>query len=269
LWIGCPPAATHLEPEQPATEDEEPTAPANNELDEPATEQANPTGLGTPKAPGVRGPDGKAKKTAPVSSPRRPAGYSCTFGPLPPNIVGKVKKHSWRKGCPVALDDLAYMRIRHWGYDQKVHTGELIVHKDYAESIKKVFGELFKKKFPIEKMRLVDEYQGDDTRSMQANNTSAFNCRPMTGYRKKFSKHAYGGAIDVNPLYNPYHRKRGDVVEPEQGRKYLDRSLKVKGMILKGDACHKAFTRHGWRWGGLWRRIKDYQHFEIRDIKGR
>ena len=195
-------------------------------------------------------------------------GYTCTHVPLPSKVMDRIRKHSWREGCPVELDDLAYMRIAHWGYDNKVHMGEMIVHQAYAPGLKKVFRELFKKKFPIQRMRLVDEYGGDDNRSMLANNTSAFNCRPMTGYKKKYSKHAWGGAIDVNPLYNPYVKRRGTVVQPEAGRPYVDRSKKAKGLIRKGDVCHKAFSKQGWRWGGLWRTVKDYQHFEIKDIKG-
>ena len=203
----------------------------------------------------------------PSPAPKKPA-YSCTRGPLPPNVIKKVKRYSWRKGCPVDLEDLSYLRIAHWGYDDKVHTGELIVHEAYAAGVEKVFKELFRQKFLVERMRLVDEYEGDDNRSMQANNTSAFNCRPMTGRSKGFSKHAYGGAIDLNPLYNPYVKRGGKIVQPEEGRPYINRKVEAPGMIKKGDACHRAFSRHGWRWGGLWRTVKDYQHFEIKKIKG-
>jgi len=195
--------------------------------------------------------------------------YTCTRGPLPPAVVKKVKKHSWRKGCPVPLSGLAYMRIAHRGYDGKVHTGELIVYKDLAPNLCRVFRDLFAKKFLIERMRLVDEYGGSDDKSMKANNTSAFNCRPMTGRSRGFSKHAYGGAIDINPLYNPYVKKGGKIVQPEEGRPYVNRKVEAPGMIKKGDICHRAFTKYGWSWGGSWRTVKDYQHFEIRDIKKR
>lgn len=233
--------------------DEEPETAAASEPDEPEP----PT---TPKR--------VARPGQPVKPAPKKDAYTCTISSLPPAVVQKVKQHSWRKGCPVELDDLAYMRIAHRGYDGEVHLGELIAHKAYAAGLEQVFAELFARKFPIQRMRLVDEYQGDDDRSMQANNTSAFNCRPMTGYKKKFSKHAYGGAVDINPLHNPYYRKRGDVVQPAEGRPFVNRRKDQQGMIKKGDACHKSFEKHGWRWGGLWRSVKDYQHFEIHDIKG-
>ncbi len=236
--------------------------PVNTENDDVADE---------PETAAADAPEPPAEATKPAtplkSAPQKDA-YSCTISPLPPKVVARVKQHSWRKGCPVELDDLAYMRIAHRGYDGEVHLGELIVHKAYAPGLKEVFAELFAAKFPIQRMRLVDDYQGDDNRSMQANNTSAFNCRPMTGYKKKFSKHAYGGAIDINPLHNPYFKKRSNVVQPAEGRPFLNRRQDQQGMIKKGDTCHKAFAKRGWRWGGLWRSVQDYQHFEIHDIKG-
>ena len=253
---GCSSSSSNVKPvntEDPGVEDGE-TKQANGEVDEPETLSED-----APEPP----PTPRKARPAP-----RDVDYLCSISPIPAGVQKKVKKYSWRKGCPVELDDLAYMRIRHWDYDNKVQTGELIVHQAYAQGVKKIFGELFKKKFPIEKMKLVDEFGGDDDMSMSANNTSAFNCRPMTGYKKKYSKHAWGGAIDVNPLYNPYVKRRGTVVQPEAGRPYVDRSKKAKGLIRKGDVCHKAFSKQGWRWGGLWRTVKDYQHFEIKDIKG-
>ena len=123
-----------------------------------------------------------------------------------------------------------------------------------------IFKDLFDAKFPIEKICLIDAYKGIDDLSMADNNSSGFNCRMSAGNSKKFSKHSYGVAIDINPLVNPYV-KNGTVLPPE-GRNYLDRDATVKGMIRKGDDCYTAFIKRGWTWGGAWKHSKDYQHFE-------
>jgi len=174
-----------------------------------------------------------------------------------------MKQHSWREGCPVPLEDLSYVELSFWGYDGKVHQGELVVHERVAAQVVQMFGELFAAKFPIEKMRRVDHYEGSDDKSMADNNTSAFNCRKVAGRPGAYSRHAFGLAIDINPLTNPYVTPKGEVSPPE-GQRYKDRTLKVPGLIVAGDACHKAFARRGWIWGGAWRRAKDYQHFEVK-----
>jgi hypothetical protein len=122
-----------------------------------------------------------------------------------------------------------------------------------------VFGSLFRARFPIRRMVLVDVYQGDDDGSMAANNTSAFNCRPVTG-GTAFSEHSYGWAIDINPVLNPYITSGGGVLPPE-GERFADRTLDEPGMIHPGDVVVRAFASIGWRWGGSWSSIKDYQHF--------
>lgn len=182
------------------------------------------------------------------------------YGPIPQKILKRMKSSSWRPGCPVPLDKLAYMKFSFWGYDGKFHEGELIVHRKVAPEVLQIFIDLFEARFPIESMRLIDEYDGSDERSMKDNNTSAFNCRFITGKHGVFSKHSYGVAIDINPLYNPY--VSGSRVEPPEGIKYVDRNRKVPGMIVRGDTCYNAFIKRGWVWGGEWKNIKDYQHFE-------
>lgn len=181
---------------------------------------------------------------------------------IPEAIVELMKRHSWRPDCPVGLADLAYLRIEYWGFDARSHSGELIVHRKLAEEVRAIFDDLHRNKFPIQQMRLIDAYDGDDTLSMKDNNTSAFNCRPKAGSKQGFSKHAFGLAIDINPLLNPYIK--GAIIKPSEGSKYGDRSLNKPGMIRKGDACHQAFLKRGWTWGGTWRTMKDYQHFEKR-----
>lgn len=180
--------------------------------------------------------------------------------PVPNNIKQNMMKHSWKPGCPVPIKDLAYLRVAYWGYDGKAHQGELVVHKDVSKEVVRIFEDLFSKRFPIEKMRLIDEYGGSDDASMADNNTSAFNCRPVTGRTDKFSNHSYGKAIDINPLVNPYVKK--DVVLPKEGKPYVDRTQAAKGMTRRGDVTYNVFVGNGWKWGGDWKSLKDYQHFE-------
>jgi hypothetical protein len=166
---------------------------------------------------------------------------------------------SWHPGCPVSIQDLRLLSLDYVGFDGRVHTGEMIVHRDVANDVVDVFRKLFDAKFPIRRMRLVDDYGGDDDRSMEADNTSAFNCRPVTG-GTSWSEHAYGRAIDVNPVQNPYVTGAG-TVEPPAGASYVDRSVKAKGMIHAGDDVVDAFASVGWGWGGSWSNPTDYQHF--------
>jgi hypothetical protein len=166
---------------------------------------------------------------------------------------------SWHPGCPVPVDQLRLLEMSYWGFDHKIHTGEMIVHRDVAAGVVDAFGAIFDAGFPIRRMRLVDEYDGDDDRSMAADNTSAFNCRPVTG-GQRWSEHAFGRAIDVNPLENPYVTA-GGIVAPPSGVAYLDRSLRAPGLIHAGGAVVRAFASIGWAWGGTWSDPTDYQHF--------
>jgi len=164
---------------------------------------------------------------------------------------------SWRSGCPVPLRDLRLVTITHWGFDGQPRPGELVVHAAHAEKIRRAFAELFIARFPIEQVRLIDEFGGDDDRSMAANNTSAFNCRPVKG-TSRWSQHAYGRAIDINPVQNPYITARG--VFPPAGREYLHRDGSRQGVITARGPVVMAFDRIGWGWGGAWAN-PDYQHF--------
>jgi poly-gamma-glutamate synthesis protein (capsule biosynthesis protein) len=158
----------------------------------------------------------------------------------------------------VALGDLRLLRVDHWGFDCRVHRGELVVHCDQARRVLRVMERLFRLRYPIRQMRLVDHYRADDDRSMAANNTSAFNCRRVAG-TSRWSEHAYGRAIDLNPVQNPY--VAGGHVSPPAGRGYADRVRRAPGMIHAGDAVVRAFAAAGWRWGGAWHGARDYQHF--------
>jgi hypothetical protein len=165
---------------------------------------------------------------------------------------------SWRPGCPHRVEDLRLVRASHWGFDRTVHEGTIVVDAAVADAVVQVLRELFEAEYPIERMEPVDRYGGSDDASMAANNTSAFNCRQATG-GGGWSEHAFGRAVDLNPLQNPY--VRGDVVLPPQSAAYVDRSRSELGMIHAGDAAVTAFARQGWAWGGDWSTLKDYQHF--------
>jgi hypothetical protein len=166
---------------------------------------------------------------------------------------------SWRAGCPVGLSDLRSVWLAYRGFDRKRHIGQLIVHRSVARDIVSVFRKLFRARYPIRQMRPVDAYGGNDFRSIEHDNTSSFNCRNATG-SSNWSQHAYGLAIDLNPLENPYVSSgrtshRGSV-------KYLNRSKRLKGMIHPGDAVVRAFESVGWGWGGYWSgSVQDLQHF--------
>ena len=178
-------------------------------------------------------------------------------------LVEKMRATTWRTGCPVPIEDLRQVTVPYWDFKKKPASGILIVHKDLATEIGAIFADLYKKKFLIERVAPVEEYGGDDDASMAANNTSAFNCRSVTGKPGTFSNHSWGRAIDINPLTNPY--VRGDNVSPPAGRDYLDRSKSHPGSILMGSYVVERFKKAGWKWGGDWNDLKDYQHFEKAD----
>ena len=135
-----------------------------------------------------------------------------------------------------------------------------MVHEDVAAEVVTAFGTLFDARFPIRRMELIEAYGASDDASMEADNTSAFNCRPVTGTTDRFSIHSYGKAIDINPVENPY--VRGTTVLPPAGAAYLDREDVRPGMITKNDVVEKAFRTAKFFWGGDYNSLKDYQHFE-------
>ena len=166
--------------------------------------------------------------------------------------------HSWRPGCPVGPSSLLALRFRHWHMDGGQTEGTLIVHRDVADDVDSVLRHAHAVRFPIRKAVPIDHYGGDDDRSMADDNTSAFNCRTVAG-TSTWSEHAYGLAVDVNPVENPY--VAGGTVEPPAGAAYTDRADVRPGMVVDGDVVVGAFGARGWGWGGHWSRVKDYQHF--------
>jgi hypothetical protein len=175
-----------------------------------------------------------------------------------------VKGNSWRKGCPVPLKNLCYLRLKYRDFNGQDRVGELIVHENVAVEVKKIFEELYEINYPIRKMKLVSDYKGSDWQSIEADNTSAFNCRNATG-STKWSKHSYGKAIDLNSIENPYISRSGHIAH-KASHKYRKRIHKNnspadKAVLLKHDKVVKIFKKYGWKWGGDWSGVKDYQHF--------
>ena len=156
-----------------------------------------------------------------------------------------------------------YVHVLHYDFEGGVKEGELICNRKIGQDLLDIFYSLYENEYPIEKMRLIDCYGGDDDASMEDNNTSCFNYRLVMG-TDHLSKHSYGLAIDVNPLYNPYVTKRNGVtvVSPRQGEIYADRSGDFAYEIDEEDLCYRLFLEHGFTWGGSWKYSKDYQHFE-------
>ncbi|HJS26339.1 MAG TPA: M15 family metallopeptidase [Actinomycetota bacterium] len=165
---------------------------------------------------------------------------------------------SWRPGCPVALANLRQVRVTYVGFDGTAQRGRLVVHRRWADEVLVVFRRMYRAGFRVHRVRLVDRFGADDRESMRHDNTSAFNCRFVAG-TTTWSQHAYGRAIDINPVENPY--VRGSHVSPRRGHRFLDRSDVRPGMVVRGDVVVRAFRRIGWEWGGNWSTSKDYQHF--------
>ena len=187
-----------------------------------------------------------------------------TSEPIPDAIWQKMQGKTYVNNPYVSRSDLRYLRVKHWDYDEQTHQGELVCNRLIADKLLAIFRELYKAHYPIQRIRLADEYDADDERQMRDNNTSSFCYRNVSG-SKNLSKHARGLAIDINPLYNPYIRYRKDgsqIIEPANAKPYADRSKSYRYKIVKGDLCYRLFIQHGFTWGGSWRTMKDYQHFE-------
>lgn len=202
-------------------------------------------------------------------APVRPAGTSASKGEksgftvqrIPDTVFARMQGKSYKSGCPIPRDSLRYLKVRHYGFDGRVHTGEIVCHRRVADDLLRIFKALYRARYPIERIRLVDDYGADDTRSMTANNTSCFNYRRIAG-SKRLSYHAQGRAIDINPLYNPMVSRDGRSVSPPAGRPYADRTRRFDHKIDRNDLCYRLFKKYGFRWGGDWSGRKDYQHFE-------
>ena len=231
------------------------------------TTTAPPTSITTTAVPpsttaSVASPPTSSTTTAVPPSTSTTAAPTTTAGPAFASSVRSVTREelgvSWREGCPVPVEDLRLLTVRHWTMAGTIADGQLVVHRDVAGDLHGAFGAIFAARFPITAMVPVTVYGADDGASMAADNTSAFNCRPVAG-TSVWSQHSYGRAVDINPLRNPW--VSGGTVDPPQGARYADRSLDEPGMIRPGDAVTTAFASIGWGWGGNWGSAKDWQHF--------
>jgi hypothetical protein len=186
-------------------------------------------------------------------------GYHARVQPIPTSMRAQMVGVSWHRGCPVGLADLRLLTLTYRGFDGHDHNGRLIANRDAAAALVAVFRRLYTARFPIRRMEPIDRYGGDDYRSIEADNTSAFNCRTATG-STRWSNHAYGRAIDVNPIENPY--VSGGTSSHRASVPYLDRSRHRPGMAYEGGVLVDAFRSVGWGWGGSWSgSVRDYQHF--------
>ena len=200
-----------------------------------------------------------ASAPAAGAGPATEQGFSFDARRIGPDVRERMVGSSWRPGCPVPLRRLRYLRVAFRDFDGERRVGELVVHRDATATMRTVFARLYRAEFPIRRMRLVDDYGADDRASIEADNTSAFNCRAVTGGRR-WSEHAYGRAIDVNPIENPYVFGDGTTIH-RRSRPYLRRDRIRRGMAVKGGVLVRAFRKAGWKWGGTWSGAKDYQHF--------
>jgi hypothetical protein len=198
--------------------------------------------------------------------------------PIPSDLAARMVGVSWHPGAPVAIEELRLLYVRHVGFDGVERAGRIVVHAALALDVLEIFREIRDAGFPIERLQTIEDFGGSDELSMAANNSSGFNCRVNATTGAGFSRHSYGFAVDINPIQNPYANPEVDLsgrlvqprdsvrqphrVEPPAGRAFLDRREPLPGMIVRGDAVHRAFARRGWVWGGEFEGRTDYQHFE-------
>lgn len=181
--------------------------------------------------------------------------------PIPDEVFNRMVDVTFPDWCPVPRDELRYLRVLHVDADGNTKIGEMVVHQSIADDVCEILRQLYEARYPIERIRLADDYGGDDEVSMEANNSSAFNCRPIEGTGET-SWHSYGLAVDINTLYNPYYYAAQGVVLPTNAWDYIDRSVQTPYTIDRGDLCYQLFIEHGFEWGGDWDFPYDYQHFE-------
>ena len=187
-----------------------------------------------------------------------------TIQPVPTDVRGRMTGKSYPEGCTVAWEELRYLRVMHRNAEGKALRGELVCNRLIAEDLLDIFKKLFEAGYPIERITLIDDYEADDETSMAANNTSCFCFRKVAG-SQRLSAHSRGLAVDINPLYNPCVRTKANgprVIQPATGKPYARRTLSHPYMIKAEDLLCRLMKQHGFRWGGAWRSLKDYQHFE-------
>ena len=207
--------------------------------------------------PGDR-PSETAQVDSDSDSPVEAPSYSSEITTLPEDLRSAMSGSTWSHECPVHLNDLRLITLNHWDFSGEVQSGTIVVAATAVATIDEVFRIAFEAKYPFTRVEPASTYGGDDTASMAANNTSAFNCRAVTG-GSSWSQHSYGNAIDINPIQNPY--VKGSTTLPPEGEPYRLRDPSVPGLLVDDSPVVLAFKAAGWGWGGEWNSLKDYQHF--------
>ena len=260
--------STSSTPSTPAVPSTSSSAPPSQQ---PAPGTVPPPWLGTRVLPRTADGFGEVRPTPAVMRVRR-WNTPDTIAPLPgtgftarvasPAPASVIARSTWRPGCPVGKEDLAWVRMTYWGFDGARHSGEMLVNRSVADDVVGVFRGLYRARFPIESMGITTKADQDAPPTGDGNVTGSFDCRPVRG-STEFSQHAYGLAVDLDPFQNPYHR--GDQVLPELASSYLDRGWVRPGMITPDGPVVRAFAAIGWGWGGAWSSLKDFQHFSQND----
>ena len=212
---------------------------------------------GAPPPPTPPALDPRRLPTIDRLPPPADGGFHASIAPVPPEVAARS---TWQEACPVTLDDLRYVTVSFWGFDDLPHPGELLLHRDVADAVVGVFGDLFAARFPIEDMYVTPPAELDAPDTGDGNATAAFVCRPTRG-SSRWSEHAYGLAVDINPFHNPYVRDGGLI--PGLATTYVDRDDVRPGMLVPGAGPIEAFAAIGWEWGGTWANPIDYMHLSV------
>lgn len=218
------------------------------------------------KEPEIQETEEDSAESTGIETEDAESGFYCTA--LTEDIKARITGSSYpdtQEPLQISYEELSYVHVLHYDFEGQIQEGELICNQAVAQDLVEIFYELYESQYPIEKIRLIDEYSADDEASMADNNTSCFNYRTVPG-STKLSNHSYGFAIDINPLYNPYVRTRDgkELISPDNAVPYADRSADFPHKIDRNDLCYRIFIEHGFTWGGSWNSSKDYQHFEKR-----
>ena len=249
--------------EEPGT-----AAETGNVAETPGAETSAATESGASKEPEGTAADIAAKTSAGASAEAPETDNSAEdafyITEITDDIFARMKGKSFKDDCTLPREDLRYIHVLHVDAEGNTHEGEMVVNYHIAEEVLEILKELYEAGYPIERMRLVDDYDAEDETSMRDNNSSSFNFR-FISHTTRVSKHGLGLAVDINTLYNPYTKvvdgKR--IVEPATGEPYLDRDAEFPYKITEDDLCCRLFLEHGFEWGGHWSDRKDYQHFEV------
>lgn len=186
-------------------------------------------------------------------------GFLFIAQPVPETVKARMQGKSMPDNATIGFDELRYLTVYHYDYKGNIIKGELVCNKAIAKDLLFIFRALLSREYPINSIRLVDDFDASDEASMQANNTSCFNYRTVA-HSKMLSNHAFGMAVDINPLENPY--VKGSFIQPSTATEYVDRNKDFPHKIDEEDFCKEVFESYGFQWGGHWQYVKDYQHFE-------